>query len=91
LNQEPEFLADDLGVMRGLGLLFGGAMAAVFAAGMVLSEVMADPNCTEGPCAQDAVKGAAVVLVVIIGGLWLLSAYAYDADRHSERDRDSDR
>jgi hypothetical protein len=90
LNQEPEFLADDLEVMGGLGLVFGGLMAAVFAAGIVLSEVMADPNCTEGPCAQDAVKGASLVLVVIIGVLWLISAYAYDADRHRERDRDSD-
>ena len=66
-------------------------MAAVFASGLVLSEVMTDPNCTEGPCAQDAVMGASVVAVVIIAVLWLIVAFAYEADQHGESDRDSDR
>jgi uncharacterized membrane protein YidH (DUF202 family) len=77
--------------MGGLGLVFGGAMAAVLTAGIVLSQLVADPDRTEGPCAPDFIKFATVVLVVLIGVLWLIAAIAYEADRHRESDSDGDR
>jgi hypothetical protein len=78
-------------LVRGLALLFGGAMTAVLVGGIALSEIMDDPGCTEGPCAQDVVKVASVIVFVFIGVLWLIAAVAYEADRHRERDDDSDR
>jgi hypothetical protein len=77
--------------MRGLAVLFGGAIAAVLVAGIALSELMVDPKCTEGPCTQHVVRGAAMAVAVFIGLLWIVAAVAYEADRLRDPDADADR
>jgi biotin transporter BioY len=70
-----------------MALVFGSALVAVLVAGVVLSKVMAEPNCTEGPCAQDVVLVATFGWVAFIIVAWIVSAISTSHDKRRDQDR----
>jgi hypothetical protein len=68
--------------------IFGGMMAAVLVICIVLSQLIVDPNCTEGPCSQDIPMYVALAVDTMLGLLWLILAFAEEVDRTRDRDQD---
>jgi hypothetical protein len=70
-----------------MALVFGSALVAVVIAGVVLSKAMADPNCTDGPCAQDVILVATFCWAVFIVVAWVVAAISISHDARRDRDR----
>jgi hypothetical protein len=70
-----------------MAFVFGSALVAVLIAGVVLSKAMTDPNCTEGPCAQDVILAATFCWVAFIIVAWIAAAISMAHDARRDRDR----
>lgn len=70
-----------------MALVFGSAIAAVLIAGVALSETMADPNCTDGPCAEDVILIATFGWVVFLIVAWIVAAISRSHDARRNQDR----
>jgi hypothetical protein len=70
-----------------MAFVFGSAIVAVLIAGIVLSKVMDDPNCTEGPCTQDVILGATFCWVAFIVVAWIVAAIAMSHDERRDQER----
>jgi len=70
-----------------MALVFGSAIVAVLIAGVALSETMAEPTCTEGPCTQDVILGATFCWVVFLIVAWIVAAISRSHDARRNQDR----
>jgi hypothetical protein len=70
-----------------MAFVFGSALVAVLVAGVALSKAMADPTCTERPCADDVILGATFFWVVFIVVAWIVAAISMSHDKRRGQGR----